>query len=116
MPLAASRALVSLAEGGNPTGTVAVVDIGANTTDISIFRDGRITFYHYDPYAQALSKLERAHAQDLADVASMLEAGLITRDRLAVLFAEIEPELFRYPAVDPRALRMRVEELVGRAC
>src|SRR5207237_7696104 len=43
-PLAASRALVSLANDGNPTGTVAVVDLGANTTDISIFRDGRITF------------------------------------------------------------------------
>lgn len=43
-PLAASRALVSLADNGNPAGTVAVVDMGAITTDISIFREGRIAF------------------------------------------------------------------------
>lgn len=43
-PLAASRSLVALSDNGNPTGTVALVDIGANTTDISIFKDGRLSF------------------------------------------------------------------------
>lgn len=43
-PLAASRALLDLANGAAPAGTVAIVDIGASSTDISIYRDGRIAF------------------------------------------------------------------------
>lgn len=29
---------------------------------------GRVSFYHYDPYSQALAKIERGHVKDLADV------------------------------------------------
>jgi hypothetical protein len=36
-----------------------------------IAQRGPISFYHYDMYAQALSKLERRHARDLADVEEM---------------------------------------------
>ena len=28
-------------------------------------REGRMSFYHYDPYSQALAKIERRHSQDL---------------------------------------------------
>jgi type IV pilus assembly protein PilM len=57
-PLASSRALLELANGGNgTTGTVAVVDLGANTSDISIFRDGLISFTRSTPLAgNALSR------------------------------------------------------------
>src|SRR5262245_37562214 len=37
-----------------------------------ISREGKTTFYHYDLYAQALSKIERGHEKDRADLASML--------------------------------------------
>jgi type IV pilus assembly protein PilM len=43
-PLAVSRALLDLSNGAGPTGTVAVVNLGASSTDISILRDGRIAF------------------------------------------------------------------------
>jgi type IV pilus assembly protein PilM len=43
-PLASSRSLLDLSNGEGPGGTVAIVDIGATTTDISIYRDGRISF------------------------------------------------------------------------
>lgn len=84
--------------------------------DRSIFvtREGRLSFYHFDPYAQALSKLERAHAQDLADVASMLERRLIEPSRALELFEGIESELYRYPAVDPQSFRRRVEAALAR--
>ena len=75
-------------------------------------REGQLTFFHFDPYAQALAKLERAHAQDLEDVRSFVETGLVEPARLAAYFEEIQRELYRYPAVDPRAFRRRVEELV----
>ena len=74
---------------------------------------GRLTVRHYDPYAQALAKLERGHALDITDVRELLARGLIDRDRARELFAIIEPELYRYPAVDPRAFRRRVEAALG---
>jgi hypothetical protein len=72
--------------------------------------EGKLTFYHFDPYSQALSKLERAHEQDLEDVREMVQRGLVDPVRALGFFDEIEPELFRFPAIDPRALRRRVEE------
>jgi len=76
-------------------------------------REGRLTFYHFDPYAQALAKLERAHAQDLLDVQAMVRAGLVEPARALAYFAAIEPELYRHQAVDPRSFRRRVEEAFG---
>jgi type IV pilus assembly protein PilM len=43
-PLASSRALLDLPNGAGPVGTIAIVDVGAQSTDISIYRDGRIAF------------------------------------------------------------------------
>ncbi|MFN8547489.1 MAG: hypothetical protein U0527_05835 [Candidatus Eisenbacteria bacterium] len=70
------------------------------------------SFYHYDFYAQALSKIERDHQKDRDDVAAMLAEGLVEPSRLMLLFEAIEPGLFRFPAVDP-GLRRRVERVVA---
>lgn len=75
-------------------------------------QDGQIAFFHYDFYAQALAKLERGHAQDLADVREMARRGLIEPAPLARYLAEIGPALYRYPAIDPRSFRQRVESFV----
>ena len=48
-----------------------------------IAREGRLSFYHYDFYAQALSKIQRGHAQDLADVREMMARGLVDRQELS---------------------------------
>ncbi|MFM7182292.1 MAG: DUF6036 family nucleotidyltransferase [Verrucomicrobiales bacterium] len=74
-----------------------------------IARHGQLDFYHYDPYSQALSKLERGHGRDHADVESMLHNGLIEKKLLMVLFSGIEPALIRYPALDPESFRNTVE-------
>jgi hypothetical protein len=70
--------------------------------------EGRVAFYHYDFYAQALSKLERGHSQDRIDVTAMRESRLVAPAELLKLFEQIEPELLRYPAVDPPTLRRAV--------
>jgi len=75
-----------------------------------IARHGRIDFPHYDPYSQALAKLERSHDRDLADVQAMFRDRLIDTTRLLDLFTAIEPELIRYPALDPGSFRSAVEE------
>lgn len=77
-----------------------------------VVREGLVDFHHYDFYAQALSKLERAHARDLADVECMVAASLIVPARLLEFFESIEGELFRFPAVDPPSFRKAVERFV----
>ncbi len=75
---------------------------------------GALAVYHYDPYAQALAKLERGHNQDVADVEGMVEAGLVRPASLAELFEGVADRLFRYPAIDPETFRRSVMTLVGR--
>lgn len=74
-----------------------------------IAQEGPLSFHHFDFYTQCLSKLERGHRKDRADVESMLRDGLVDVDRLRALFAEVEDSLYRYPAIDAAALRRAVE-------
>jgi hypothetical protein len=78
-----------------------------------IEREGKITFRHFDPYAQALAKLERGHAQDLEDVHALVERGLVEPQRALAYFLEIESALHRYPAIDPGTFRRRVDAAFG---
>lgn len=78
-------------------------------------REGRLSFYHFDLVAQALAKVERAHAQDLEDVSTMLARKLIDPAEALAYFERMEPELFRFPAIDAPAFRRRVEEIFGAA-
>jgi hypothetical protein len=77
-----------------------------------IAREGKLSFHHYDFYAQALAKIERGHDIDRRDVQEMLAASLVKPARLRELFAAIEPELYRYPAVDPDHFRRAVDAIV----
>jgi uncharacterized nucleotidyltransferase DUF6036 len=74
-----------------------------------IDRIGLLAFHHFDFYTQCLSKLERAHRKDFNDVAAMVSSGLVKPKKLLELFRAVEPELFRYPAIDPPTLRAAVE-------
>jgi len=78
-----------------------------------LFREGRIDVHHFDFYSQAVAKLERGFEQDLADVDSMVAAGVVEPARLLALYERIEDELFRFPAVDPASLRAAVERVAG---
>lgn len=83
---------------------------GWRARSLFIARHGPLEFYHYDPYGQALSKLQRRHDRDLHDVRSMLRAKLIAKDRLWEMFALIKPQLIRYPAIDPASFEAAVLE------
>lgn len=75
----------------------------------AIDRRGKVSYHHYDLYAQALAKIERGHAQDDADVQEMLRRSVIDRHRLMQHFEQIEPLLYRFPAIDPATFRRAVE-------
>ncbi len=87
---------------------------GWRERSIFIAREGKITFYHYDLYSQALSKVERAHRQDLDDVEVMLKRRLIDPRKALELFAQIEPQLYRYPAVHGPSFRSAAERVFGK--
>lgn len=86
---------------------------GWQERSVYIGREGPLDFYHYDPYAQALSKLERGHEKDRLDVRAMVEAGLVEPARLLELFKAIEDRLYRYPALDPPSFRRAVEDFAS---
>lgn len=78
-----------------------------------IEREGKLDFFHYDFYSQALAKIERGHATDIADVRQLLSRGLIDPDRLLQLFFTIEAEIYKYPAVDPKSFQQAVERIAA---
>ena len=80
-----------------------------------IRQEGKLSFHHYDFYAQALSKIERGHDQDHQDFIQMIDTGLVNPDRLVDLFYSIENELYRYPDLDRNSFRQAVELAVAAA-
>jgi len=85
---------------------------GWEDRSIYIGREGKLDFYHFDPYSQALAKIERGHEQDLSDVRSMIGEGLVDPKRLLTLFDEIKPGLYRYPAIDADEFNAAVNDFV----
>ena len=77
-----------------------------------IAREGTVSFFHYDPYSQALSKIERGHDRDNEDVEAMLNLGLIEREKLASSFQDIRPNLYKYPAIDQKDFAEAVQRIV----
>jgi hypothetical protein len=44
----------------------------------------------------------------------MVESGRVDPETLRELYEGIEPELYRFPAVDPATLRAAIESLIAR--
>ncbi len=88
---------------------------GWESRSLFIAGEGNLTFYHYDPYSQALAKIERRHEQDREDVRQMIQRGLVEPVRALELLDAVWPDLNRYPAIDPRSFRRAAEEILTGA-
>lgn len=86
---------------------------GWRERSLLVGHEGRLACYHYDPYSQALAKIERGHAKDVNDVLQLLERKIVEPGRLRELFEAIEPSVHRYPAIDPPSFRRRLEEVLA---
>ena len=75
-----------------------------------IAREGKVSFHHFDFYSQALSKIERGFQKDLEDVREMVRRGLVEPSKALDLHRAIEPQLVRFPSIDPATFRRDVEE------
>ncbi len=86
---------------------------GWKQRSIFVEKAGKVACYHYDLYAQALAKIERSHAQDVADVQEMIGSGLVDPKLALRYFKEIEPRLYLYPAIDPASYRNSVVKMLS---
>ncbi len=89
---------------------------GWQERSLFIAQVGAVEFRHYDFYGQALSKIERGHAQDVRDVQSMLAEKWVQPEMLRVYFEAIAPHLSRYPALDADAFRRKLENTLNTFC
>lgn len=78
-------------------------------------QEGKLSFYHYDFYAQALAKIERGHTKDLQDVHELIANGLVKPERLLSLFSMVEDQIYNYPDLDALSFRRAVERVVREA-
>jgi hypothetical protein len=75
---------------------------------------GRVTFYHYDPYAQLLSKLVRGFRRDLEDARMFLQSGMVDAERFRSLVKAIpEAAYAKYPAIAREAVIEAMEAFLG---
>ena len=75
-----------------------------------LFSSSRVSVHHFDPYSQALAKIERGFAQDRDDVGELIARGLVDSKRLRQLFAGVRDQLYRYPSINPTALERKLDE------
>jgi hypothetical protein len=87
---------------------------GWEERSLFIDKERKISYYHYDLYAQTLAKIERGHTQDRQDVEEMIRGGWVEPQRALEFFEKVEPNLYRYPAIDPASFRTVVEEMLGK--
>jgi len=80
-----------------------------------IRQEGKLAFYHYDFYAQALAKIERDFEIDRDDVQKFFASGLVEPDRLSQLFEVIQADAHRYPELNFESFGRSVERVVRAA-
>jgi hypothetical protein len=66
---------------------------------------GPVDVFHTDFALQGLAKLQRGFERDLLDVQAMLDRSLTSVEAIQQTFAAVEPDLYRFPAVDAEELR-----------
>lgn len=71
---------------------------------------GQVTFMHFDPYAQAFSKIVRGHQTDISDVKALRASGLVDIKKLYERVKELPDSAFaRYPRLHRSAVEAAVE-------
>jgi hypothetical protein len=73
-------------------------------------------FFDYDPYSQALAKIERGHQQDLADARALIAAGMVDPSQLRAFFVQIRERLLTetaYVALDADAFDEKVQSFLA---
>jgi hypothetical protein len=96
-----------------PEGFVPPLE-GSDSRHVFVQTVGRVSFYHYDPYAQLLSKVVRGFARDLADAQAFVASGMVEPGRFRKLVQEIPETVYsRYPWLTPAGVGSAVDHFGG---
>jgi len=88
---------------------------GSNDRHLFIDAIGKVSFYHYDPYAQLLSKVVRGFNRDLQDAENFIRSGMVEPDLfLSLVRAVPERSFAKYPTLTKRAVLDAVEDFLAR--
>ena len=87
---------------------------GSESRHVFIETVRRVSFFHYDPYAQLLSKVVRGFARDMDDARHFLSSGMVDPGQFRSLVRGIPEKAFaRYPALTRRAVLDAVEDFLS---
>ena len=87
---------------------------GAEGRHVFIETVDRVSFYHYDPYAQLLSKIVRGFARDLTDAKAFIASGMVDRNRFRKLVQGIPESVYsKYPRLSSAAVQAAVDDFLS---
>jgi hypothetical protein len=79
-----------------------------------IERVDRVDFYHYDPYAQTLSKVVRGFRKDLLDAHQFVASGMVQPVVLRKLVRQIPASVYaRYPALSLASVQEAIDAFLS---
>jgi hypothetical protein len=80
---------------------------------IMIVSYGKVRFMHFDPYAQAFSKIVRAHATDIADVKALAKEKIVDLKKLVDMITKLpDCDFEKYPRLNRAAVEATVQSFV----
>lgn len=83
---------------------------GTQDRHVLIDTMGSVSFFHYDPYAQLLSKVVRGFRRDLDDAHDFVRCGMVDPKRFRDLVAAIPDSAYaKYPSLSKRGVEGAVE-------
>jgi hypothetical protein len=87
---------------------------GSPERHVHIDTVGTVSFLHYDPYAQLLSKVVRGFQRDLADARHLVASGMVDPAEFRKLVAEIPDSAYsRYPNLSRGGVEEAVTEFLA---
>lgn len=89
---------------------------GSRDRHVHIRTSGTVSFYHYDPYAQAFSKIVRGFERDLDDAEQFIRTGMVEPQRLRELVHAIDEQIYsKYPSLTRSAVTGAVDSFLEKA-
>jgi hypothetical protein len=89
------------------------VDPGADSRRIHLGRFGKLDAYLFDPYAIALSKLDRGIKTDIADIFFLLNNGFVQIEQLEQVVISALDQSREYD-LDSSGIQARLAQIKGR--
>ena len=84
---------------------------GADDRHVFIETVGRVSYYHYDPYSQLLSKVVRGFDRDMSDAMAFVSSGMVdTKLFRSLVWAIADSAWSKYPRYSPGAVRKAIDD------